>query len=229
MEAGIFIFDISNQNNVRLVSTLQPDIHFPRPRPNKIQHPNARGLAIRENLLFIANDAGGIRVIDVSDRRNPKEIGKYINRYMGRKQQAYNNLVINWPYAYVAVDYCGLEILNINNTRNIQPVGWWNPWNCRARSNTWFNSPGHTNQLAFDSRQNLVLLSAGDSELRGVDVSNPRRPVQRVTFGGLKDNLGTWGVTLSNRTIYLSYIKTFLPFRGRWSGIKALNLSPRLQ
>jgi len=222
MSKGVFIFDVSNKRQIRELSRILPDVHFPRRNPGRVQHPNARGLAIRGNLLFVANDAGGLRVIDVSDKRRPREIGKYINQALPRKQQAYNNVVLDGSRAYVALDYCGLEILDISDPRKIRQLGWWNPWGCDRNSNLWFNSPGHTNQLVYDRAHQAVLLSGGDSEVLVVDVSNPARPRLTASFGKPKNKRGTWGVSAAGDRIYLTYIKTFIPFSGRWSGIRAL-------
>ena len=222
MDEGVLLFDIREENHVRLVSTVKPDIQFPKPNPNRIQRPNARGLAIRGNLLYVAYDAGGLRLIDVSEKEKPREIAKYINATMGEKQQAYNHLVVDWPYAYIAVDYCGMEIVDLSEPARIRQVAWWNPWSCQDRSNTWFNSPGHTNQLAFDAARKQIFLSAGDSELRVIDVKDPRRPALAATYGETKNGRGTWGVTITEERVYLSYIKAFIPFSGNWSGIVAL-------
>ncbi|MEZ5427268.1 MAG: hypothetical protein R2747_13445 [Pyrinomonadaceae bacterium] len=222
MQEGVFIFDISDKKNPKKVSAIQPDIHFPQKNPNRTHHPNARGLAVRGDLLYVANDAGGLRVIDVSDKKKPLEVAKYINAGVKNKPQAYNNIVLDFPYAYIAVDYCGMEVVNIRNPKNIRPVGWWNPWGCETFANTWFNSQGHTNQLVYDQKKKLVFLSAGDSELQIVDVSDPRKPDLQKGFGQTGNKLGVWGLTASDEIVYLAYIKTFIPFRGTWSGIKAV-------
>jgi hypothetical protein len=226
MREGLFILDISDDaKDIRLISTFQPDIHFPVRSPNRVQHPNARGIAIHNHLLYLAYDAGGLRVIDIADPRTPREIGRYINPDMGRWPRAYNNVVLSPPYAYVAVDYAGLEILDIRDPRAIRRVGWWNPWNAGTNANNWFNSPGHTNQLALDTRDRRVYLSAGDSELQVVNVSNPRKPFLEAFHGEQKDRRGVWGLTLTDDLALLSYIKTAIPFQGEWSGIRAV---PRL-
>jgi hypothetical protein len=54
-------------------------------------------------LLFVANDAGGLRVIDVTGLHNPHEIAKHINARVGSKPQAYNNVVVANGTAYVAL------------------------------------------------------------------------------------------------------------------------------
>ncbi len=223
MEHGVFVFDISNKNRIKEINRIKLDRNFPKRNPNRIQEPNARGLAIRNNLLYVANDAGGLRVVDVSNKRNPREIVKHILRRPKLKQQAYNNIAINYPYAYIALDYCGMEVVNIRNPRRIRHISWWNPWRCETNKNNWFNSPGHTNQIIFDKRTNQVFMSSGDSELQVIDVSSPRNPRLQSSFGRPKNNKGVWGLTITNDNIYLAYIRTFVPFKGTWSGIKAIS------
>ena len=224
MDQGVFIFDISKPSNIKRISVCLPDVNFHRKNHGKIQHPNARGLVRKANHLFVANDAGGIRVVDVSNPKRPTEIAKYINKNHGVKQQAYNNLQIDGNKLYAAVDYAGLEILDISNIKRIRQFGWWNPWNADANKNFWFNSPGHTNQLVFDRRSKKVYLSAGDSELVVVDVSNPAKPKQVQHVGRPKNKQGVWGLALSRKQVYLAYIKTLgIPFQGTWAGIRAFD------
>ena len=223
MEAGVFILDVADKAAVRLVATILPDIDFPVVDPTPVGHPNARGTAIHGGSLFVAYDAGGLRVVDVSDRDHPRETARYINPGMSGKQQAYNHVVLDWPYAYVSLDYCGMEVLDVRDTSKIRQVAWWNPWECDSRSNLWFNSPGHTNQLELDAGGNRVYLSAGDSEVQVLDVSNPARPRLSARFGRPKDGQGTWGLTLGDESVYLSYGTTLIPFRSTWSGIRALS------
>jgi len=222
MSTGVMTFDVSKPSDIQYLATFQPNVHFPRKNPGRVQHPNSRGLALQDDLLFVANDAGGLRVLDVKDPAKPQQIGQYINQAMAGKQQAYNNLVVAGKRAYVAIDYAGLEILDISNVREIQQIGWWNPWESHLLKNLWFNSPGHTNQLAFDRQHALVYLSAGDSELQVIDVSDAKHPQLASRFGERKNKLGVWGLAVSQDDVYLTYIKTFVPFRGTWSGVKAV-------
>ncbi len=222
MSHGVLVFDVSNPKRITQVTEFLPDVNFPRAKPNKIQHPNARGLAIQGDKLFVAFDGGGIRVIDIKSPREPREIGRYVNAGMGQKQQAYNNLVIDGNYACVAIDYAGLEVLDIRNPRDIKQVAWWNPWEAQTLKNLWFNSLGHTNQIEYDSKRKLVYLSAGDSELLVISVSDRTHPQLVARYGDTKDKLGTWGLTLSPSHVYLTYINAVVPFQGTWSGIKAI-------
>ncbi len=152
MDQGVVALDITRPDRIRFLSLYQPDIHFPRRNPGRIQHPNARGLVIHEGTLYVAYDAGGLRVLDISNPNRMREIGHYLNPSAAarRKQQAYNNLLIHGSIAYIATDYCGMEIVDISNPGDIRQLGWWNEWSCDQASNNWFNSPGHTNQLILD-------------------------------------------------------------------------------
>ena len=222
MSAGVLILDIRDPANIQLQSKFRPDPDFPRPNPNSLQRPNARGLALVGNRLFVAYDAGGVRILDVANRQQPQEIGRYINLGMGQKQQAYNNLIVDGDRLYAAIDYAGLEILDIKRVDAIRQVGWWNPWKAHTLQNLWFNSPGHTNQLEFDRKQQRIYLSAGDSELQVVDVAKPDHPQLVAQHGQSQNGLGTWGVALDENAAYLTYMTAIVPFRGTWAGVAAI-------
>jgi len=224
MDHGVLIFDISTPKKLKHVTTFQPDIHFPKKNPNRIQMPNARGMQLKGKHLYLCYDAGGLRALDISDPSKPKEIGRYINEKMGGKQSAYNNVQIDGDRAYVAIDYAGIEILDISDPRRMRQLGWWNPWKAETNSNTWFNSPGHTNQIVFDQKRKLVHLSAGDSEMVTINVTEHRKPKLVGQVGEPKNGEGVWGLCAnkSGDTIYLGYIRTIIPFRGKKASIRAV-------
>lgn len=222
MSQGVVILDVSDKNDVQFVSQIIPDINFPWPNPNQSQKDkiNARGMALQDNTLYLCYDAGGLRVIDISDKANPRETGRYLNTAV--ELMAYNNIALNGSLAYVPIDYCGMEVLDISDTTNITQVGWWNPWDCDHPLD-WFDNDGHTNEIIFNEQQDLVFLSAGDSELIVADVSDPAKPRLAGSFGEPKNMQGAWGVEVHNQMIVLTYIRTFgIPFRSTWGGVKLL-------
>ncbi len=100
MERGLLTLDVSAKNNIRFVSQFVPDPNFPVV-PGLFTQPNARGLAIRNDTIFLCNDSKGFRMIDVSDKLNPVEVGKYVNPVMDSVAGiAYNNVVLVDHYAY---------------------------------------------------------------------------------------------------------------------------------
>jgi len=223
MKQGLFILNIANPGDIKWVSQTIPDPDFPVPNPSSIQQPNARGLAVNGDLVFLCYDAGGLRVLNVADKAHPIEISHYLNPAFSGKQQAFNNLVLDGNTAYVAVDYCGMEVLDVSNPASIQQKAWWNPWQCESPSNAWNGSPGHTNQIALDLASHLVFLSSAQSELSVVDVSDPSKPLLAGTYGNTSNQLGTWGMTLDGKRVFLTYIITFVPFVSNWAGVKVLS------
>jgi hypothetical protein len=222
MSEGVMIFDVSRPDQIEPIATYQPDVHFPRKDPPRVHHPNARGLAIQGNLLYVAYDAGGLRILDITDRKRPREIGRHVNQAMGKKPQAYNSVVVDGNLAYLPCDYAGLEIVDVRNPNDIRPVGWWNPWEAHTLKNVWLNSPGHTNQIFLDARKKLAYLSAGASELQVVDVSTPARPRLAASYREPGADRGVWGLAATKDRVYLGYITSLIPFKGTWAGIKAV-------
>ncbi len=222
MSQGLYILDVSQPGDIAFVSQYIPDPDFPTPNPAPAQVPNARGLAIRDDIAYLCYDAGGLRVINISDRTHPVETGQYINPAFNNKQQAFNNIILNGSIAFVAVDYCGMEVLDITDTANITQVSWWNPWECQSPSNIWVGSPGHTNQIDYNAECQLVFLSSAQSELSVIDVSVQTAPKLVGSYGSTDDQQGTWGMTLDSNRIYLVYITAVIPFVSNWAGIRIL-------
>ena len=222
MTEGVLTFKLSEKKTLTLLSTYQPDIHFPISNPNSVQHPNARGMALEGDIMFLCNDAGGIRTIDISNKKDLKEIGRYINTSKNMKQQAYNNVVVDGNYAYAATDYCGMEVIDISDPKNMKLVGWWNPWNCDTTQNNWFNSDGHSNQIVLNAQKKRIYISTGKSELNIINVNSPTNPESILNYGIVENKKATWGLHVSNDDIYLLYITSVIPFQANWAGVKIL-------
>jgi hypothetical protein len=126
----------------------------------------------------------------------------------------------------VTLDYCGLEILDVSDPQDIEQIGWWNPWGCDAATNVWFNSAGHTNQIALDVQRRLVYMSAGASELVVVDVANPAQPVLHAQYEVEGGDQAAWGIEVTPTETYLAYITALIPYRGTWAGVRAVT-TPR--
>jgi hypothetical protein len=219
MGNGLIILDISDKTKIKFVSQFIPDINYPDPKPKKSLF-NARGMQVKDDLVYLCYDAGGLRIINTKDKTKPVEIGRFSNPVMNGKPRAYNNIAVDNDLAYIAVDYCGMEILNVKNPASITSVGWWNPYGCPG--NNWFSSPVHANEIAYNKDCNLVFISTGKSDLDIINVSNPAAPVLCKEYGGPNNKIGTWGVSLYNDQVYLSYICAFIPFSSNWAGVKIL-------
>ncbi|MBI5858811.1 MAG: hypothetical protein HZB42_14360 [Sphingobacteriales bacterium] len=222
MGNGLVILDISDKKKIKFISQFIPDINYPDPKPKKSLF-NARGMQVKDDLVYLCYDAGGLRIINTKDKINPVEIGRYSNPVMNGKPRAYNNIVVDDDLAYIATDYCGMEILNVKDPANIRSVGWWNPYGCPA--NNWFSSPVHANEIAYNKDCKLIFLSTGKSDLDVIKVADPANPTLCKEYGGPNNGMGTWGVSLYKDRIFLSYICSFIPFSSNWTGIKLLTYS----
>ncbi|MFZ7114286.1 MAG: T9SS type A sorting domain-containing protein [Bacteroidota bacterium] len=224
MTDGIIILDISNENDIVFKSHLQLDLNFPAPSTNA--H-NARGLKYRNDTLFVCFDRGGIRVIDVISKTNPVEIYKYINNSLNSQAAAaYNDIAIKGNFAFVSVDYCGLEVLDIS-TIPFTSVQWYNPWGCN--SSNWSGADLHTNEVVLSNNDSLLFVSAGQSELFVFDVTNALNVLKVGEFINLNDTLATHGLDVWNDKVVLSFIHTpvhippFTPFFADPGGLKLLD------
>ncbi len=231
MQNGILVFDVSNKSNIQLVSQFKPNVNYPKPNPNssELDKINVRQITAKNNVLYVCYDAGGVRIVNATNKTQLKETGKYSNPLLLNRPRAMNNLILIDSLIYVAADYCGMEVLKIKDTSNITQVGWWNPWKCQNASNTWFNSPGHANEIAYDSACKKVFMSCGRSDVMAVSIANPALPDSCQQYGSKTDSAGTWGISVYNGTfpgqVYAAYISTwplFIPFRSEWSGVKII-------
>lgn len=228
MSHGIGMFDIA-AGTPRYIGSFVPDLDFPKRNPGRIAHPNVRDIAVHGNRMYIAYDAGGLRIADITRPEAPVEIEKYLNAAMKGRPQAYNGIALDFnndsALAYLTIDYAGLEVVDLGEKDGrIRPVAWLNPWQAGTARNNWFNSAGHTNQIRLDRRAHKLYISAGDSELLVVDIADPGRPkITGDSVGTPRDGLGAWSVARAPESsrVYLGYINAFLPFRGKWNGIKA--------
>jgi hypothetical protein len=230
MGRGLIILNISDPNNIAFVSELALSVNYPvaSPPPNPDLY-NLRGMQVKNSIVYACFDAGGLRIINCVDKLNPKQTGKYANpvTYVPNNQpRAYNNIVLNDTVAYVAVDYCGLEVLRISDTSNITLLDHWNIHNCPTGS--WFDAPVHANELEYNDDCKELFMTTGKSEMISMDVSDPMNVDSTGMYGSLSDTTATWGIGMRNDSIFLSYvlipfyISWLHPFNATWNGIKMI-------
>lgn len=226
MGHGLIILDISDKNEIKFVSQLVPSINYPNPtNPDPLKY-NARGMDVNGDLVYLCYDAGGLRIINVEDKKNPVQTGRYSLPDLDKLPRAYNNVIYKNGLLYVAIDYCGMEVLDVSDTANIEQVYWLNPWDCTHSPLAWFSSKGHTNEMALIDECNAIGISTGKSEMVLVDISDPMEPVLCDSFGSILSKEGTWGISAYKQTFYLSYIHVPLgiPFKSNWAGVRSVEL-----
>lgn len=224
MSNGIIVLDVTNKSSIVFKSVFKPSVDFPKPSPNstELAKINVRQVIAKNDVLYVCYDAGGVRIVNATNKNALVETGQYSNPVLLTRPRAYNNLVLNDSLVYVAADYAGMEVLNVKDTSNITQTGWWNPWKAHLTSNTWFNSPGHANEIEFDPLCKMVFMSCGRSDVMAVSVANPALPDSCARFGTSVDSLGTWGIGKYQNQLYVSYIFAVTPFYANWGGTKIL-------
>lgn len=223
MELGIVILNVADKSNIQFVSTYQPDPNWPH-IPGLFSTPNARGMTIRNDTLYLCYDAGSFRVIDVTDKENPVEVGHYINPSLDAiAQPAYNNVVLVDNYAYVAVDYCGIDIVDISDPENPVNAGWLNPWNCNTTN--WDGRPGHTNELKTWANNTILFVSGGDSEILAYDITDRENPLELGSYFTLQDSMVAWGIDIKENYAVLAQVDNPFgqPYGSDWGGIRILH------
>lgn len=219
MSKGIFILNITDKSNITFELEYQPDLNWPVINPNAVQTPNARGMVLKGNVLYLCYDAGGLRVLNVEDKQHPYEISHYLNNGALNKQQAFNYIYLKDDTAFVGADYCGVEILDISDTNNVQQLSWWNPYGCETAGNVWTNSDGHINEVRYDAGEKLLFLSAGASEVVALDVADVMHPKQAGIYAP-QNTEAVWGISIHSHEVFAHYINAFVPYFSNWQGMK---------
>lgn len=224
MDSGLVILNVSDIHNIKYISKIVPDFNFPVP-PGLFSKPHARGLAVKGNYVFVCEDAGGLRTIDVSDKYHPVEVEKYMGHKLDSvAQPAYNNVAIAGNRAYIAVDYCGLEVVDISNPLDIKPVEWDNLWSCN--NTNWNGRAGHANQLLTTNHDSMLFVSGGDSEILAFDITDPQHIRLLGQYAHVHDSIASWGMDVYNNHAVISLVNNSLlqqPYISTYGGIQILN------
>lgn len=224
MADGVLILDVSNPQNIQFVSQIIPDTNF------GFHHGtyHARGLFISNDTLLVAYDNGGLRIIDVTNKQFPAEVGMYVNSAIDSIGRAYYNHIYRiGNTAWCAVDFCGIETVNVSDASAMQNIAWLNPWNCTNIPfpfGSWNGSDGHTNEIAYDAQHNILFFSGGDSQVLAIDAGNPSQPQIIGAFGMPDDSVGSWGVDAFNNMIAIANLHTVgFPFVSLVGGLQLLS------
>ncbi|MEZ4686431.1 MAG: hypothetical protein R3B47_10310 [Bacteroidia bacterium] len=65
MQSGLVILDVSDKNDIQFVSQLTPPITFPPVNNPNPELYNARGILVKNSIVYLCYDAGGIRINSV--------------------------------------------------------------------------------------------------------------------------------------------------------------------
>jgi hypothetical protein len=175
----------------------------------------------RNDTLWLCIDRQGFRKIDVSDRANPVEIGKYFNPVLyDDVRPANNEVVVIDRYAFISLDHCGMEVVDISSD-SMEHLFLYDPLDCVTAN--WSGAAMHTNQLAF-SGDSLLFVSGADSEVLVFDIKNRATPLLVGAFGETGNMSATWGLDVRGEYAALAYVNPPLniPYAANWGGLRIL-------
>ncbi|HEU4719433.1 MAG TPA: T9SS type A sorting domain-containing protein [Bacteroidia bacterium] len=225
MNDGIIVLNISDKHNIRFVS------HFvPTTTPNTSYAPHTRGLYLDNDTLIDADDGGGLRIIDATDKQNLVQIGAYLNPVPHATDTVYpfyNHVWCIGKHAWIPVDYAGIEVDDYSNPASITTDAWSNIWNNTGIS-SWYGSDGHTNEIVYTGpTTNVLMVSGADSQVLAFDPSDPANPRIMGWWGPPNtDNEAAWGVDEFNGLVVCGYLRDVgsnQPYYSTYGGIQLLS------
>ena len=218
MKDGLLVVDVSDPQALGYHGEYLPDTTWPGIANYP---PNARGMALHDTLLYLAFDAGAVRVISIADPAAPVELAHYMNpQHPPLTNIAYNNLLLLGDRLYATYDYCGLEVIDVSDPLAPAQVAWLNPWNCFGLS--WFGSDGHANELVTTRNDSLLVVSGADSEVLVYDITDRDDPQLKGGHILPNDSAATWGVDARGDLVIGNYINNHgllgQPFVSKFGG-----------
>ena len=204
MEKGIISLDVSDPVHPVFLDNIIPDPLFPD-IPGLFTTPNARGLGLyHSDTLLLCYDHGGLRKIDISDPANMMETGMYMNWDLyDIAAPAYNNVVVKNTTAFATVDYCGIDVIDLEGD-TMTNVFWFNPWDCAP--DNWDGRPGHTNGITYYAENDLLFVSGGDSEVLVFDISETTHPVWNGAYAFPGDSIVAWSLDVHDGFVSLALV-----------------------
>ncbi len=227
MDSGVVILDVSDLQNIRYVSHIVPDPAFGA----QAYTYHSRGLFLSGDTLLVTHDNGGLRIIDVTNKNTPLEIGMFtspsIPAFGFNNHVFYNHVYRIGDYAYCAMDYMGWTVVDVSYPAAMTEVAWVNNFGCDSTAD-WFNSPGHTNEIAMAASPDFMVMSGAATEIVAIDPSDPLQPRLMGWYGTPADsNFATWGVDVYGNMAVVAIVHNFFnwPYISTEGGIRLLNWS----
>jgi hypothetical protein len=177
----------------------------------------AAGVAVSGPYVYVANRGAGLRILDVSEPAQPKQVGLYDSPYLA------SAVVVAGDYAYVT-DFDSLRVVNVSDPAHPTEAGFWTPPDGRVldiglSGNHVFvsvessvrcidisdlahptevgiyNASGFIAGLAVEANRAYVCAwQQGWYGLRIVDISNPRGPADLGNYYEYCDNISAMAI-----------------------------------
>ena len=227
------ILDLASPSNPVVVGSYAPTID--------LTSSTFSGVAVKDNVAYVAEYHWGVRAVDVSNPGNPVEIGLL----RGKEQNDINanDIKILGNYAYVSTRYQGVMIVDISNPRSLKTVGVGNDERTSGYTEGIYVTPEYT-YLAVSTfgigiydtsdvtrprfvanfpvnsgvdsiraKDNYVYLGAHNLGVWVMDVTDPAHPNQ-VGFANTKGRI--LGIDAQGNYVYTA---------GAWMGLTVIDVS----
>ena len=135
---------------------------------------------LKDNRLYVTNIWSGLQIIDVSDVKNPKELGAFTT------ENRSHNCVVVGNKAYLSSEIYGVTILDVSNPAHITRLG-----HVKTRGDVHY----------VTASGNLVYTAEEMVGINIYDVSDPQKPVH---LGGYDTKGFAWGLFLQDSTLYVA-------------------------
>ncbi|MDY6970926.1 MAG: hypothetical protein SV775_01215 [Thermodesulfobacteriota bacterium] len=208
--AGLFIYDCTSPRSPKLMSNFRvayDPSEYPEVAKSLLLENHTWGVITEGDIAYVCDDHAGVRLVDISDIQNPKQI----SRYMHKKGLGgfCNDVVIDKDFMYLAYDFGFLVIVDISDKMHPKMAGEFNP----NGSKGWKESDMLAIRLA--KVENYVYISTSrKGGITVIDVGKPQDPRQVYFYKG---NASVWGLAIFNGKVYGGAI----PIEGhRWGGME---------
>lgn len=180
-----YIIDISDKSSPEIVQFYD--------FPETMTDPYINDLAVDSGYAYLAQAENGLKVISITDFRNPHEVAAFS---MADTEQRYNAVKVAGNYLYIADNEKGLIILDVRD--RIHPIlsGY---------------CPTEGPALALAVQGNFAYIADGFNGLRIIDISDKQHPFETGYFA-LKDRSGSTKQSLQVQGNY-----AFLGYGDSWN------------
>lgn len=174
--AGLWIADISNLKDIKIISSLPAD-------DKQIYDGYSKRIAFRDDMVFLADSSGGLKIIDVKNTAKPQLISTFLSPRNGY----ITDVQVRDDFAFLADDRAGLVIIDISDLKNPRLV-------------SLISTEGLTAGLALQANDRKVgsadkvnssnspylFLADYRNGIRIIDISDTSKPAITGTYDGIK-------------------------------------------
>jgi hypothetical protein len=122
-----------------------------------------RSVIASGNYVYVANEKGYLRVIDVSDATQPREVASLVEHSYAQ------GLALNGTTLYIADNPFGMRVVDVSDPLNPRKIGE-------------VEIPGAASSIDIEGSRAFLAGSTDENNLAVIDISNPAQPVKTASI-----------------------------------------------